>query len=78
VDLKNLDAVPYLATYLVTYLKQRPVTNVSANRARRALLVGIYEAEAVDKAWLNSVVSSDESLRHTCEYLKKSPELLPL
>jgi hypothetical protein len=44
---------------------------------RRALLVGIYEAESVDKAWLSAVASSDESLRHTCEYLKKKPELLP-
>jgi hypothetical protein len=44
---------------------------------RRALLVGIYEAESVDKAWLSAVAASDESLRHSCEYLKKKPELLP-
>lgn len=44
---------------------------------RRALLVGIYEAESVDKAWLSAVATSDESLRHTCEYLRKKPELLP-
>lgn len=47
------------------------------NGLRRALLVAIYEAESVDKAWLAAVASSDESLRHTCEYLRKKPELLP-
>lgn len=44
---------------------------------RRAPFVGIDEAESVDKAWLSAVASTDESLRHTCEYLRKKPELLP-
>ena len=44
---------------------------------RRALLVGIYEAESVDKAWLSDVASADESLRYTCAYLRAKPELPP-
>ena len=44
---------------------------------RRALVVGLYEADATSKKYLNDVAKGNPAISHTCRYLRGNPELPP-
>lgn len=47
------------------------------HRMRRALLVACYESNQCSKAWLETILTSDDPLRLTAKYLQENPFCIP-